>query len=94
MTWLPDGMYGEPAMGERRQIPDVREAARIVEGVVAAWDRMRGIRLRLQEAREEFVRAVEEAAAQGVRKADIARALGIPRNTLQEYLRREREREA
>ncbi len=79
-------------MGERRPTLDVREAAKIVDGVAAAYDRMLGIRQRYAQARDEFVRAVEDAAARGVRKADIARALGIPRNTLQEYLRRERKR--
>jgi len=76
--------------GSRDRIADVREAAKAVEEIVELWDRMRGIRMRYLEAREAFVRAVEEAAARGVRKADIARALGISRNNLQEYVGRAR----
>mgnify|MGYP000221113303 CR=1 FL=1 len=96
MTAKPNLRY-DAAMNEereerkdRRPSLDIFQAAAIVKEVVEVWERMAGARQRYEQLRQEFVEAVESAAAKGVRKSDVARAIGLSRSALNDYLTRRR----
>jgi len=75
---------------DRRPKLNIFEAAAIVKELVGIWEQMADARQRYEQLRREFVEAVHSAAAKGVRKSDVARAVGLSRSGLNDYLARGR----